>query len=296
VYHAAKKCAECGENAFPLAAGKASGQHIEHSGAGRYREQNRGGEKQKHSRGIEHDGGLYDRESLLQPSFELLERVDAGQVEAAVCAGDIEKNRIHTGVAGSQIVYGIDVANVEAFVGARFHRCESGVKNFPARLLDADDAGIGDAFEAVGDTAAGKDALDAAVGVGDDGDAKVLSDPAEGFAGARRNLVPVGRVLRVLDEGVAEGDVFAELLEQVSVKRPPEALIDAAALHALIEFFLGSALEGLPLFEGGMTVDRDGSEHLDPVGEEKSVADIEENYAALWHGSILLKATFLLHC
>jgi hypothetical protein len=45
-----------------------------------------------------------------------------------------------------------------------------------------------------------------------------------------------------------------------------------------------------------MTVDRDGSEHLGPVGEEKSVADIEENYAGLWHGSILLKASFLLHC
>jgi hypothetical protein len=45
-----------------------------------------------------------------------------------------------------------------------------------------------------------------------------------------------------------------EFLEQVRVKRPPEAVIDPASLHALVELFLGSALESLPLLEGRMTI------------------------------------------
>jgi hypothetical protein len=66
-------------------------------------------------------------------------------------------------------------------------------------------------------------------------------------------------------------------------------VIDAATLHTLIEFILCFALEGLPLLDRGMTMARDGGEHLCSVGEEKSVAYIEENDAPLWHLFILLK-------
>jgi hypothetical protein len=68
-------------------------------------------------------------------------------------------------------------------------------------------------------------------------------------------------------------------------------VIDAATLHALIEFILGLVLESLPLLDCGMTMDRDWGEHLCSVGEEKSVAYIEEDDAPLWHLFILLKAS-----
>ena len=71
------------------------------------------------------------------------------------------------------------------------------------------------------------------------------------------------------------------------MKGPPEAMIDTAALHALIELRLRSALQSLPLLERGMTIARDGCEHLRAVGEEKSVADIKENDAPFCHVSIL---------
>jgi hypothetical protein len=38
------------------------------------------------------------------------------------------------------------------------------------------------------------------------------------------------------------------------VKGPPEAVIDTATLHALVEFILCFALKGLPLFDRGMTI------------------------------------------
>jgi hypothetical protein len=40
-----------------------------------------------------------------------------------------------------------------------------------------------------------------------------------------------------------------------------------------------------------MTVDRDRSQHLRPVGKEKSIADIKKNYAPVCHVSILMKAS-----
>jgi hypothetical protein len=75
------------------------------------------------------------------------------------------------------------------------------------------------------------------------------------------------------------------------VKGPPEAVIDSAVLHALVEFLLRSALQRLPLLERGVTIARDWGQHLRPVGEEKSVADVEENDAPFCHVPILLKAS-----
>src|SRR5947209_5154550 len=74
------------------------------------------------------------------------------------------------------------------------------------------------------------------------------------------------------------------------MKCPPEPVIDSAILHAQVEFVLGSALESLPLFQGGMAIAGNGLQHLRPVGEEKSVADIEEDDAPLCHDSILPNA------
>jgi hypothetical protein len=71
------------------------------------------------------------------------------------------------------------------------------------------------------------------------------------------------------------------------VKDPPEAVIDFAALHALIKYRLGFALEGLPLLEGRMVFGGDRCQHFRAVGEEKSIADIEENDSSLGHGFIL---------
>ena len=68
-------------------------------------------------------------------------------------------------------------------------------------------------------------------------------------------------------------------------------MIDSAALHALVELHFRSALQGLPLLERGMTIARDGGQHLRAVGEEKCVADIKENDAPFCHVSILLKAS-----
>src|SRR5260370_28640681 len=74
------------------------------------------------------------------------------------------------------------------------------------------------------------------------------------------------------------------------MKCPPEPVIDSAILHAKVEFLLGSALEGLPLFQCRMAIAGNGVQHLRPVGEEKSVADIEEDDAPLCHDSILPNA------
>jgi len=68
-------------------------------------------------------------------------------------------------------------------------------------------------------------------------------------------------------------------------------VIDATCLYALIKLCLRSALQGLPMFERGLTVACDGGQHRRPVREEKSIADIEENDTPVRHASILLKTT-----
>src|SRR5258708_28738661 len=74
------------------------------------------------------------------------------------------------------------------------------------------------------------------------------------------------------------------------MKCPPEPVIDSAILHAQVEFLLGSALQSLPLVQRGMAIAGNGLQHLRPVGEEKSVANIEEDDAPLCHDSILPNA------
>src|SRR5260370_31333188 len=74
------------------------------------------------------------------------------------------------------------------------------------------------------------------------------------------------------------------------MKCPPGPVVYSACLHAQVEFLLGSALQSLPLVQRGMAIAGNGLQHLRPVGEEKSVANIEEDDAPLCHDSILPNA------
>jgi len=73
------------------------------------------------------------------------------------------------------------------------------------------------------------------------------------------------------------------------MKCPPEPVIDSTGLHTLVKLLLCSALKGLPLFERGMTIAGDRSQHLRAIGEEQCVADIEKDDAPFTHIFILLK-------
>jgi hypothetical protein len=67
---------------------------------------------------------------------------------------------------------------------------------------------------------------------------------------------------------IRDGPSVRKVGEQVIVKYPPEAVIDVTALHPLIEFFLGLAFQGLPLFERGLAPGWNGSKNFAAVGEE----------------------------
>jgi hypothetical protein len=76
-------------------------------------------------------------------------------------------------------------------------------------------------------------------------------------------------------------------IQQMSVKRPPETVIDLAADQALVEFLLGAALQCLPLLKAGMLFRRDRRQQARAVRKEERVAHIEEDETALCHESIL---------
>src|ERR1700722_4339391 len=73
------------------------------------------------------------------------------------------------------------------------------------------------------------------------------------------------------------------------MKRPPEAMIDSAVLHAEVEFLFSSALQSLPLIERGVTIAGNRVQHLGSVREEKSVSHIKENNSRFCHDFILPK-------
>src|SRR5580700_2094698 len=141
---------------------------------------------------------------LPQRRFELLERLHARQLAVAIGAGHIEQDCFHSRVTRPQIIHGVHVAHIQAFIGARLHGAERCLEDFSSRLFNSNGSGICDAFEAVGNAAAGEHLLDFPIRVGDHGDAEVLADAAESVARARRNVIPVGRTPRVLDQYFAE--------------------------------------------------------------------------------------------
>src|SRR5579862_9821879 len=119
-----------------------------------------------------------------------------------------------------------------------------------------------------------------------------MPDSFERLARAGQHLVPIGRVASVFDERVAERDWLLQLLEQVRVKNPPEAVIDPATLHLLVKFKLGLTFQRLPAFERGMEFNGKRSQNLLPVGKKQGVADIEKHNAPLSHPVILLPVFF----
>src|ERR1051326_607683 len=158
------------------------------------------------------------------------------------------------------------------------------------RLLVADIAGVCDAGKTVADAATAEHGVNSAVGVGDHRNGILPAKAIQRVAGPRQDLVPVRGILRVLDQRIAHTIVQrTELLQQICMKGPPEAVVDSAAHQALIEFLLGAALERLPGLERGMLFGRQRSQHAGTVRKEQRVPYVEENEAALAHLSILSK-------
>jgi hypothetical protein len=77
---------------------------------------------------------------LPQPGFELLQRLHPRQFEAAICAGHIEQDRLHSRISGSHLVHRVHIAHVQALGGACLHGSERGCENFRMGLLDSNDS------------------------------------------------------------------------------------------------------------------------------------------------------------
>src|SRR5579864_3798978 len=156
------------------------------------------------------------------------------------------------------------------------------------RFLMPDIARVGDAGEAVANPATAKYHVDPAVCVRDYGDRGTLANSLERFACTGQNLVPIGRILCVLDQCVADALIeCVQLIQQVSVKRPPETVIDLAADQALVEFLLGTTLQCLPLLKAGMLFRRERRQQARAVRKEQRVTHVEEDETAIRHKSIL---------
>ena len=134
--------------------------------------------------------------------------------------------------------------------------------------------------ETIGDSAAFKHVGNLAVGIGDYCQRVAPSEPQQNLAGAGTNIAPVRGNAGGIYQGVAQSIVMdAKFLEQVGIEKIPEAVIGfAIVLQDLVEFFLGFALDGVPLLEswGQLSLVK-GSQDMLPVREEKGVPDIEED-------------------
>jgi len=212
--------------------------------------------------------------------FELRKRGDSRQASVAIGAGNVEEHSLHSGAGGAQIVDGVDIADVEAFLRSCAEFVEGCLKNHRVGFLTANDPGVGDAEKALGDAASVEQFGNFPVGVGDYADAKFLADTFESRAGARRHVVPVGGSAGGGDQRVANRIIFdPKLIGEVGVEHPPEAVVGATVvLEDVVKFVLGFAFEGLPLVVGG-----DGAAFVQrskdalAVGEEQSIAYIEED-------------------
>ena len=92
-----------------------------------------------------------------------------GRILSTIGASHIEQDRVHTDVAGSDIVNRVQVANVKAlFGGIGFHLFQSRFKDGRVGLFVANVSGVGDARKAVTNAAAVEHGVDMTVGIGDD--------------------------------------------------------------------------------------------------------------------------------
>src|SRR5437016_1012038 len=80
----------------------------------------------------------------LQAVVELLQRFDTRQIGTRVGTRDVEEHGLHAGAGSSDIIHGIDVANVKAFARVGAELIECGTKDGRMRFLESDVPGIGE--------------------------------------------------------------------------------------------------------------------------------------------------------
>ena len=197
-----------------------------------------------------------------------------------VRAGNIHQHGLHAGACGAEVIHRIDIAEVEALVGRGAERLHGDAKNFGMRFFVADEAGVGDGEEAIGDAAAAEHVSNATVGIGDDGDAIALGDTLQLVVRAGKNLVPIGGIADGGDAVVAEFVVVeADLGEELGVEHAPEAVIViAVGDHERVEPIFDAGFEiAKMLGVAGEAAVREPGVDSRAIGEEQRVADIEEN-------------------
>ena len=211
-----------------------------------------------------------------------------GNSALPIRSGDVEQHRLHSRIARADIVDRIHVADIKAVGRISIHLAQSRRKDCRMRLLMANDSRVGDAGETIENAATAEYGINLAVGIGDHGNRVLLPNPIERVTRPRQDLVPIRRALCVLDECVAYAIVEGvQVLKQVGVKGPPEAVIDLAAHQALVEFLFGAALQRLPGFERRVTVPRPEAPACASDWEKQGVTHVEENETAFGHESIL---------
>src|SRR4051812_27477253 len=115
------------------------------------------------------------------------------------------------------------------------------------RLLASDIAGVGDARKTITNSALTKHGVDLAVRVRDYRSCMLLPDSVQHITRPGKDLVPIGGLLRILDQSIASRLIEGrDLAQQVRMKRPPKTVIHLAAHQPLIEFLLRAPLHSLP--------------------------------------------------
>jgi hypothetical protein len=158
------------------------------------------------------------------------------------------------------------------------------MKYFWARFFVSDEAGVGDAPEAVGDPAPLQNVFDFAIGIGDDGDLISAADFAKSFRSAGADVVPVGGIPDACDQVIADCVVFqSNLGQKLGVEHPPKTMVAAAGPceypgHDSVKLIFSPAFqvpELLSVEHNAAFAQRRVNALV--IGKEQSVSHIEED-------------------